>query len=57
MNNYASRCVLVAGLCLGFVLAFTVTGRGGIAFFFGLIGAAATLSAVRDLIAYRKDRS
>ena len=56
MNTYASRCVSVAGLCLGFVLAFAITGRGGIAFFFGLIGAAATLSAVRDLIASRKDR-
>lgn len=56
MKRYASRCISVAALCLGFVLAFTLSGHGGIAFFFGLIGAAAALSALRELIAHRENR-
>lgn len=56
MRRYASRCVSAAAICLGLVLAFTITGHAGIAFIFGLLAAAATLSALRELIALRKDR-
>jgi hypothetical protein len=56
MNRYAARCVQIAALCLGLFVALRVSGHSSAAFFVGLIGAAAALSSLRELIHYRENR-
>ncbi len=56
MNRYAARCVQAAAICLGLFVALRLSGHSSAAFFVGLIGAAAALSALRDLIHTRETR-
>lgn len=56
MNRYAARCVQIAALCLGLFVALRFSGHSSAAFFVGLIGAAAALSSLRELIHYRENR-
>lgn len=56
MKNYAARCVQVAAVCLGLFVAFRLSGHPAAAFFVALIGSAAALSSLRQLIHSRENR-
>lgn len=56
MNRYAARCLRIAALCLGLFVALRLSGHNSAAFFVGLIGSAAALSSLRDLIHTRETR-
>lgn len=56
MKHYAARCVRVAAVCLGLFVTLRLSGHSAIAFFVALIGSAAALSALRQVIHSRENR-
>ena len=56
MRDYAARCLEVAALCLGLFIALRLSGHSAIAFIVALIGAAALLSSLREVIHSRENR-
>lgn len=56
MKNYAARCVQVAAVCLGLFVAFRLSGHPAAAAFVALVGSAAALSSLRQLIHSRENR-
>lgn len=57
MKRYAARCVRFAAVSLGLFVTLQLSGHSAVAFFVAVIGSAAALSALRQIIHSRENRS